>query len=83
MGGHGTPCSPHIPHLPQDHSRVFLRMRDDPAMVLGLCRSWKRMQMAGSREGASFLFQGDFASSCTSPQSFLAQQWPGGLGALG
>lgn len=25
-----TPCSPHIPHFPQDQSRVFQRRRDEP-----------------------------------------------------
>lgn len=60
-------------------------------MVLGLCRSWKRMWMALG-EGL-ILFQGNLGVQELSGFSLhippvlsspsLCQQWPGGLGALG
>lgn len=60
VGGHRTPCSPHIPHFPQDQSRVFQRRRHEPSLVLVLCRSWKRMWMA--LEGGSFVSRGILGS---------------------
>lgn len=92
-GGHGTPCSPHIPHLPQDHSWVFQRKRDDPSLLLGLCRSWRRMWMALG--GSLIPFPGGFWGPGAGMSGFslhippvlpspsLCQQWPGGSGALG
>lgn len=85
-GGHGTPCSPQIPLCPQELSR-----RDEPSLVLGLCRSCER---SGWLWRGPHSFPGGFwapgagilASPCTVPSpSFpfplpAVARWFGSLG---